>query len=137
MTVGLQSESGRDACELQISSKQGCLLMAVVSMRALLGARIRSWTIATLAGLCGAVSGTDHCLAQKDLTSQWTLTNSALTVDPNSNRQSLEMVVNTSREIVAEQPFKRVRIQNPEVINAIPLEGGNRLQISALKTGVT
>ena len=111
--------------------------MAVVSMRALLGARIRSWTIATLAGLCGAVSGTDHCLAQKDLTSQWTLTNSALTVDPNSNRQSLEMVVNTSREIVAEQPFKRVRIQNPEVINAIPLEGGNRLQISALKTGVT
>jgi pilus assembly protein CpaC len=76
-------------------------------------------------------------LAQKDLTSQWTLTNSALTVDPNSNRQSLEMVVNTSREIVAEQPFKRVRIQNPEVINAIPLEGGNRLQISALKTGVT
>jgi len=71
------------------------------------------------------------------LTSQWTLSNSALSVDPGSNRQMLEMVVNTSREIIAEQAFKRVRIQNPEVIRAIPLEGGNRLQVSALKTGVT
>ena len=77
------------------------------------------------------------CQAQQHLTSQWALANSALSVDPSSHRQSLEMVVNTSREIVAEQPFRRIRIQNPEVVKAIPLEGGNRLQVSALKTGVT
>jgi pilus assembly protein CpaC len=75
--------------------------------------------------------------AQQQLTSQWSLPNAVLNVDPNGNRQMLEMVVNTSREIVADLPFRRVRIQNPEVIKAIPLEGGNRLQISALRTGVT
>ena len=46
-------------------------------------------------------------------------------------RQTMQMVVNTSREITADQVFKRVRIQNPNVLDAIPLEGGNRLQISA------
>jgi pilus assembly protein CpaC len=75
--------------------------------------------------------------AQQRLTNQWSLSNSALSIEPNSERQLLEMVVNTSREIIADQPFRRVRIQNPDLIKAIPLEGGNRLQISALRTGVT
>lgn len=92
---------------------------------------------ALLATLFGIFQPSVQCLGQEQLTSQWTLSNSALSVDPNSHRQMLEMVVNTSREIVAEQAFKRVRIQNPEIVNAIPLEGGNRLQVSALKTGIT
>ncbi len=47
------------------------------------------------------------------------------------------MVINTSREISTEKPFQRVRIQNPNVLSVIPLEGGNRLQISALQAGIT
>ena len=52
-------------------------------------------------------------------------------------RQSIQMVISTSREITADRPFKQVRIQNPNVITALPLTGGNRLQISAMTTGVT
>jgi len=52
-------------------------------------------------------------------------------------RQSIQMVVSTSREITADRAFKQVRIQNPNVITALPLTGGNRLQISAVTTGVT
>ncbi len=102
--------------------------------------RWRSIGLAALAGLSSALVLTDHCQAQppaRQLTSQWSLANSALTVDSSGNRQLLEMVINTSREIVAEHPFKRVRIQNPEVLTALPLEGGNRLQVSATRTGVT
>jgi pilus assembly protein CpaC len=75
--------------------------------------------------------------AQQQYTSQWTLANTPLSVDLQSNRQKLDMVVNTSRELIADQAFRRVRIHNQEMISALPLEGGNRLQISALKTGVT
>ena len=53
------------------------------------------------------------------------------------NRQSVKMVLNTSREISTEKPFQRVRIQNPNILSVMPLEGGNRLQISALQAGVT
>lgn len=53
------------------------------------------------------------------------------------NRQNVKMVINTSREISTEKPFQRVRIQNPNVLSVIPLEGGNRLQISALQAGIT
>lgn len=75
--------------------------------------------------------------APSQYTSQWAMTNSAVSIDNAASRQSVQMVINTSREITAEQPFKRVRIQNPAVLNAIPLEGGNRLQVSALTTGIT
>ena len=53
------------------------------------------------------------------------------------NRQNVKMVLNTSREISTDKAFQRVRIQNPNVLSVIPLEGGNRLQISALQAGVT
>lgn len=53
------------------------------------------------------------------------------------NRQNVKMVLNTSREISTEKPFQRVRIQNPNILSVLPLEGGNRLQISALQPGVT
>jgi pilus assembly protein CpaC len=53
------------------------------------------------------------------------------------SQQSVKMVINTSREIVTERPFQRVHIQNPNLVSVLPLEGGNRLQISAIATGVT
>ncbi len=53
------------------------------------------------------------------------------------NRQNVKMVLNTSREISTENPFQRVRIQNPNILSVLTLEGGNRLQISALQAGVT
>jgi pilus assembly protein CpaC len=89
------------------------------------------------------VSASSFCLGpsafgQQHYASQWSLTNTPLNVELNRNHQKLEMVVNTSREIVADQAFRLIRIHNQEMIGALPLEGGgNRLQISALKTGVT
>ncbi len=53
------------------------------------------------------------------------------------NHQRIRMVINTSRELSTDQPFQRVRIQNPNVLSVIPLEGGNRLQISAQQAGIT
>ncbi|MCA9159110.1 MAG: pilus assembly protein N-terminal domain-containing protein, partial [Planctomycetales bacterium] len=77
-------------------------------------------------------------MAQAPLHSQWELTNTHVSLEnAASARQTMQMVVNTSREITANQVFKRVRIQNPNVLSAVPLEGGNRLQISAISTGVT
>ena len=111
--------------------------MAVVYNHLLPLRRFAVTSCALLATLGGVLFPESHSFGQEQLTSQWSLSNSALSVDPNTNRQMLEMVVNTSREIIAEHPFRRVRIQNPELIKAIPLEGGNRLQVSALKTGVT
>lgn len=84
------------------------------------------------------VSAGSYCLAQSPLHSQWEMTNTHVSLgSATDRRQSIQMVVNTSREITASQVFKRVRIQNPNVLSAIPLEGGNRLQISAIATGVT
>ncbi|MEO8269433.1 MAG: pilus assembly protein N-terminal domain-containing protein [Aureliella sp.] len=103
----------------------------------------RSWFRRLCRGiLCSALAfGASpglHCLAQESLHSQWALTNTHVSLDNTTDgRQSMQMVVNTSREITASQVFKRVRIQNPNVLSAIPLEGGNRLQISAIATGVT
>ncbi len=85
----------------------------------------------------GASAGA-RCMAQEPLHSQWELTNTHVSLEKMTDgRQSMQMVVNTSREITASQVFKRVRIQNPNVLSALPLEGGNRLQISAIATGVT
>ena len=53
------------------------------------------------------------------------------------HHQNVRMVINTSRELSTDKPFQRVRIQNPNILSVIPLEGGNRLQISALQAGVT
>lgn len=53
------------------------------------------------------------------------------------NHQKVRMVINTSRELSTDRPFQRVRIQNPNILSVLPLEGGNRLQISALQAGVT
>ena len=75
--------------------------------------------------------------AQEAPTSQWAMTNTPLSVGSDQAMQSMQMVVNTSREIAAEHSFKQVRIQNPDILKALPLEGGNRLQISAIATGVT
>ena len=83
-------------------------------------------------------SAASCCMAQEPLHSQWALTNTHVSLDNTTDgRQSMRMVVNTSREITASQVFKRVRIQNPNVLSAVPLEGGNRLQISAIATGVS
>lgn len=77
-------------------------------------------------------------LAQSKPTSQWTITNTQVALDAiPAGHQAIQMVINTSRELTADRAFKRVRIQNPNVLTALPLEGGNRLQISAVQTGVT
>ncbi|GIX00074.1 MAG: histidine kinase [Pirellulaceae bacterium] len=76
-------------------------------------------------------------VGQERLTSQWAMTNTHVRLDSTSGRQMVQMVVNTSREITATRPFKQVRIHNPNVVSAQPLEGGNRLQINARSTGVT
>ncbi|MFO0944264.1 MAG: pilus assembly protein N-terminal domain-containing protein [Pirellulales bacterium] len=94
-----------------------------------------------LAGVLSVFSGwaglSNECHAQQQqFTSQWALTNTPLNVDLQSGRQKLDMVVNTSRELVADQPFRSLRIHNQEMLTAIPL-AGNKLQISAKKTGVT
>jgi pilus assembly protein CpaC len=76
-------------------------------------------------------------VAQDSPTSQWAMTNTNVSVDKTTARQSMQMVVNTSREITASQVFKSIIIQNPNVVQAKPLEGGNRLLISATATGIT
>lgn len=87
----------------------------------------------------GFANSIDTCPAQDSPVSQWSITNSSVALSQNGSEesQSMQMVVNTSRELTADKPFKRVRIQNPNVLSALPLEGGNRLQISAIQTGVT
>lgn len=92
--------------------------------------------IACVAATAGSFN-LGQAVAQDYLTNQWSLTNTNVSVDRSAPRQNMQMVVNTSREITADQSFKRVRIQNPNVLNAIPLEGGNRLQVSAVATGIT
>ncbi len=95
----------------------------------------RGIACSSLAFGCSWVS---PAISQDSLPSQWALTNTHVSLEQNaSGRQAMQMVVNTSREITADHIFKRVRIQNPNVLSAIPLEGGNRLQISAIATGVT
>ncbi len=69
--------------------------------------------------------------------SQWAMTRSPIGLNNSVRLQSVQMVVNSSREITSEEAFKQVTIANPAVLNAIPLEGGNRLQINALATGIT
>ena len=69
--------------------------------------------------------------------SQWAMTRSPIGLNNNARLQSVQMVVNSSREITSQEAFKQVTIANPAVLNAIPLEGGNRLQINALATGIT
>jgi pilus assembly protein CpaC len=69
--------------------------------------------------------------------SQWLIANEPVDVDQRSSRQSIEMIVNTSREITSDQIIKQVRIHNDQIIKARPLQGGNRLQLSAGATGVT
>jgi pilus assembly protein CpaC len=84
-----------------------------------------------------AMSGSDIAYSQQVPVSQWNITNSEVSVQETpGGRQSIQMVVSTSREITADRAFKQVRIQNPNVITALPLTG-NRLQISAVTTGVT
>jgi len=80
----------------------------------------------------------DLAYSQQVPVSQWNITNSEVALQETpGGRQSIQMVVSTSREITADRAFKQVRIQNPNVITALPLTGGNRLQISAVTTGVT
>lgn len=74
--------------------------------------------------------------AQEQLTSQWEMATTRVSLDRSSPRQSIRMVINQSREITADQNFKTVTIQNPSILSALPVEG-NRLQVSALATGIT
>ncbi len=85
-----------------------------------------------------ACDRSNRAYSQQIPVAQWNIVNSEVSVQETpGGRQSIQMVINTSREITADRPFKQVRIQNPNVIGAIPLTGGNRLQISAQATGVT
>lgn len=88
------------------------------------------------ASIAISTASSSPSFAQENL-SQWTMTNTHVSIDTSQERQMMQMVVNTSRELTADQVFKRVRIQNPNVLTAVPLEGGNRLQISAIATGIT
>jgi len=100
----------------------------------------RALVAASLASgfLASALTQINEAYAQQAPTSQWTIANSNVTLqESREGRQAIQMVVSTSREITADRPFKQVRIQNPNVITALPLTGGNRLQISAVQTGVT
>ena len=100
--------------------------------RALVAASLASGFFAS------ACTQSDRVLSQETPVSQWSITNSEVAVQATlGGRQSIQMVISTSREITADRPFKQVRIQNPNVITALPLTGGNRLQISAMTTGVT
>lgn len=110
--------------------------MAISNERSQLRRAFRK-ALRTVAAITSIVCCSGFALAQERPVSQWNMTNSNVSIDMSSNRQSMQMVVNTSREITADQSFKRVRIQNPNVLTALPLEGGNRLQISAIATGVT
>lgn len=115
---------------------QGCQRMAVPYKRLRLRRSFSAALLSTLAMLAGPTVA--PCSAQYPVSSQWSISNSAVDLDPTSTqRQTIEMVVNTSREVTADQEFKTVRIQNPKVMTALPLPGGNRLQLSALATGVT
>lgn len=102
---------------------------------------VRSALIAALIAASSCFTSdtiTQRSLAQDQVASQWVISNSQVELEPGQTQhQSIQMVINTSREVTADRPFKRVRIQNPNVITALPLEGGNRLQISATQTGVT
>ncbi len=100
--------------------------------RALVAASLASGFFAS------ALNRSDLAHSQQGPVSQWNITNSDVAVQETpGGRQSIQMVVSTSREITADRAFKQVRIQNPNVITALPLTGGNRLQISAVTTGVT
>ena len=99
--------------------------------RALLAAALASGFFAA------AVTDCDQVSAQQAPTSQWSIANSNIALQQTQEgRQAIQMVVSTSREITADRPFKQVRIQNPNVVTTVPLSG-NRLQISAMQTGVT
>jgi pilus assembly protein CpaC len=99
---------------------------------------LRLALLATLFAGASVCSEQPAAQAQEKVSSQWAITNSPVEVESgHSDHQSIQMVISTSREITAQRAFKRVRIQNPNVISAMPLEGGNRLQISAITTGVT
>lgn len=113
--------------------------MAVCDRRSSRRRRLRMLLLAGAFSVFTGWSGSSNeCQAQQQqFTSQWTLTNTPLNVDLQNGRQKFDMVVNTSRELIADKSFRRVVIHNQEMLTAIPLEGGNRLQISAKKTGVT
>lgn len=113
--------------------------MAVTTTLAIHRGWLRRLFRATLcAVLAVGSSGGSIAFAQAPPHSQWAMTNTHVSIDSSSKeRQAIQMVVNSSREITASEVFKRVRIQNPNVLSAVPLEGGNRLQISAIATGVT
>ncbi len=92
----------------------------------------------SLGSILSATAGLEPAFGQEKPISQWTITNTQVALgSAPTGHQSIQMVINTSRELTADRAFKRVRIQNPTVLTALPLEGGNRLQISALQTGVT
>ncbi len=97
------------------------------------------WAASFASGmLSSALTQSKNAYAQQAPTSQWSIANTNVTLQQSrEGRQAIQMVISTTREITADRQFKEVRIQNPNVITALPLAGGNRLQISAVQTGVT
>ncbi|MEM8733017.1 MAG: pilus assembly protein N-terminal domain-containing protein [Planctomycetota bacterium] len=107
--------------------------MSVLDFIAMRHRCARYLAVLTAAFFCAPVAKAQ----QESPTKQWSLTKTVVDLDKTHPNQSVRMVINQSREIAADIAFKRVTIQNPSVISAIPLEGGNRLQLSALATGIT
>lgn len=103
-------------------------------IQALKSALLRPLCLATTVAC--SLGAAHACAQQQQPVSQWTITNSDVDVDASKQRQSVSMVINTSREITATENFVQVRVQNPGVLTAMPL-APNRLQISAAATGVT
>ncbi len=95
--------------------------------------RLRRLFIATLLGLIAPCSAN----AQERTAMESSVGSSGVQLVSAKNQQSMRMVVSTSREITTDKPFQRVRIQNPNILSVLPLEGGNRLQVSALQPGIT
>lgn len=110
--------------------------MAVSTLSGCKCSRLRKFVLRCALIASSAVGLSHSSATAQELSSQWQMTNTNVSVDPAQQRQTMRMVINTSREVTASENFVRVRVQNPSVLSALPL-APNRLQISAAATGVT
>ncbi|MCA9191842.1 MAG: pilus assembly protein N-terminal domain-containing protein [Planctomycetales bacterium] len=108
--------------------------MAVSNKRAQKGSTIKKRILGWLLSTGAAILSCQSVHAQQ--LSDHIPNGTTVSVDTTRGHQSIQMVVNDSRELVADRPFEQIRIHNQNVLKALPL-GGDRLQISALTTGIT
>lgn len=99
--------------------------------RLLTGAAVLSLSLSTSIGSTSALGQGEPA------TSQWTMSNAPLDVDRRSSSQSVEMIINSTRDVTTDEIIKEISVQNPTVVDATPVEGGNRIMLSAKATGVT